>query len=76
MPRVALPEGVSVNCSVDDFLWPWNDSTPVLMMHGSRTTLCSGTDGCRRSRTRTGFTALTCWAAVSRTSRPLATVTH
>jgi 3-oxoadipate enol-lactonase len=34
MPRVALPEGVSVNCSFDDFLWPWDNSIPVLMMHG------------------------------------------
>lgn len=34
MPRIALPEGVSVHCIVDDFLWPWDDSTPVLMMHG------------------------------------------
>jgi pimeloyl-ACP methyl ester carboxylesterase len=34
MPRVALPEGVSVHCAVDDFLWPWDTSTPVLMMHG------------------------------------------
>jgi pimeloyl-ACP methyl ester carboxylesterase len=34
MPRVALPDGVSVHCIVDDFLWPWDNSTPVLMMHG------------------------------------------
>jgi pimeloyl-ACP methyl ester carboxylesterase len=34
MPRIALPEGVSVHCVVDDFLWPWDASTPVLMMHG------------------------------------------
>lgn len=34
MARVALPDGVSVHCSVDDFLWPWDKSTPVLMMHG------------------------------------------
>jgi pimeloyl-ACP methyl ester carboxylesterase len=34
MPRIALPEGVSVHCIVDDFLWPWDGSTPVLMMHG------------------------------------------
>jgi pimeloyl-ACP methyl ester carboxylesterase len=34
MPRIALPEGVSVHCIVDDFLWPWDSSTPVLMMHG------------------------------------------
>jgi pimeloyl-ACP methyl ester carboxylesterase len=34
MPRVALPEGASVHCTVDDFLWAWDDQTPVLMMHG------------------------------------------
>jgi 3-oxoadipate enol-lactonase len=34
MPRVALAEGVSVHCTVDDFLWPWEKETPVLMMHG------------------------------------------
>src|SRR3954447_19598684 len=34
MPRIALPEGPSVHCIVDDFLWPWDRSTPVLMMHG------------------------------------------
>ena len=34
MPRVALPEGVSAHCIVDDFLWPWDTATPVLMMHG------------------------------------------
>jgi pimeloyl-ACP methyl ester carboxylesterase len=34
MPRIALPEGASINCIVDDFLWPWESQTPVLMMHG------------------------------------------
>jgi 3-oxoadipate enol-lactonase len=34
MPRVALPEGASIHCTVDDFLWPWDLQTPVLMMHG------------------------------------------
>ena len=34
MPRIALAEGASVHCILDDFLWPWVDSTPVLMMHG------------------------------------------
>jgi 3-oxoadipate enol-lactonase len=34
MARIALPEGASVHCMVDDFLWPWDRSTPVLMMHG------------------------------------------
>ena len=34
MPHIALPEGVSIHCAIDDYLWPWDDSTPVLMMHG------------------------------------------
>jgi 3-oxoadipate enol-lactonase len=34
MPRIALPDGASVGCLVDDFLWPWESPTPVLMMHG------------------------------------------
>ena len=34
MPRIALPEGVSIHCAIDDYLWPWDDRTPVLMMHG------------------------------------------
>lgn len=34
MPRIALAQGANVHCIVDDFLWPWVDSTPVLMMHG------------------------------------------
>jgi pimeloyl-ACP methyl ester carboxylesterase len=34
VPRIALPKGASVHCTVDDFLWPWDRSTPVLMMHG------------------------------------------
>ena len=34
MPHIALPEGVSIHCAIDDYLWPWDDGTPVLMMHG------------------------------------------
>jgi hypothetical protein len=34
MPRIPLAEGVSIHCVVDDFLWPWDTPTPVLMMHG------------------------------------------
>src|SRR6516165_7573755 len=34
MPHIALPDGASVHCVVDDFLWPWERSTPVVMMHG------------------------------------------
>jgi 3-oxoadipate enol-lactonase len=34
MPSVRLAEGVSLHCAVDDYLWPWEEATPVLMMHG------------------------------------------
>jgi pimeloyl-ACP methyl ester carboxylesterase len=34
MPLVPLPDGASVHCIVDDYLWPWESPTPVLMMHG------------------------------------------
>jgi 3-oxoadipate enol-lactonase len=34
MPTVRLAEGLSLNCAVDDYLWPWEMPTPVVMMHG------------------------------------------
>ena len=34
MPKIRLAEGLSVHCAVDDYLWPWEAPTPVLMMHG------------------------------------------
>jgi pimeloyl-ACP methyl ester carboxylesterase len=34
MPRIALPQGATIHCLVDDYLWPWDRATPVLMMHG------------------------------------------
>jgi pimeloyl-ACP methyl ester carboxylesterase len=34
MATVRLPEGLSLHCAVDDYLWPWEVPTPVLMMHG------------------------------------------
>jgi pimeloyl-ACP methyl ester carboxylesterase len=34
MPTIRLDEGLSLHCVVDDYLWPWEVSTPVLMMHG------------------------------------------
>ena len=34
MSHMPLAEGVSIHCIVDDFLWPWDATTPVLMMHG------------------------------------------
>ncbi len=34
MPKICLAEGLSLHCAVDDYLWPWERSIPVLMMHG------------------------------------------
>jgi len=38
MPMIPLSipgaEGVALSCAVDDYLWPWQASTPVVMMHG------------------------------------------
>jgi 3-oxoadipate enol-lactonase len=34
MARIPLPGGLSLHCAVDDFLWPWERPTPVLMLHG------------------------------------------
>ena len=34
MPSVRLAEGLSLHCAVDDYLWPWEAPTAVLMMHG------------------------------------------
>jgi 3-oxoadipate enol-lactonase len=34
MPMIPVADGLSVHCAVDDYLWPWQMPTPVLMMHG------------------------------------------
>ena len=34
MPRIVLQEGVSIHCAIDDYLRPWDDRRPVMMMHG------------------------------------------
>jgi 3-oxoadipate enol-lactonase len=34
MPAIRLDEGFSLHCAVDDYLWPWQKRTPVLMLHG------------------------------------------
>ncbi len=34
MPSIPLDEGLSLHCTADDFLWPWQKPTAVLMMHG------------------------------------------
>jgi 3-oxoadipate enol-lactonase len=34
MPMIPVADGVSVHCAVDDYLWPRQAPTPVVMMHG------------------------------------------
>jgi len=34
MPMIPVADGLSVHCAVDDYLWPWQPATPVVMMHG------------------------------------------
>ena len=34
MPMIRLDNGISVHCVVDDYMWPRDKPTPVLMMHG------------------------------------------
>jgi len=34
MPMIPVADGLSVHCAVDDYLWPWQAATPVVMMHG------------------------------------------
>jgi len=34
MTMVRLEEGLSLHCAVDDYLWPWDQPTPVVMLHG------------------------------------------
>jgi 3-oxoadipate enol-lactonase len=34
MPMIRLDEGFSLHCAVDDYLWPWQNRTPILMLHG------------------------------------------
>jgi 3-oxoadipate enol-lactonase len=34
MARIGVEPGFEVNCEVDDYLWPWDHPTPVLMHHG------------------------------------------
>jgi pimeloyl-ACP methyl ester carboxylesterase len=34
MPHIPFAGDISIHCDVDDFLWPWDTTAPVLMMHG------------------------------------------
>ena len=34
MARVQVEPGLSLECDVDDFLWPWDRAVPVVMLHG------------------------------------------
>jgi 3-oxoadipate enol-lactonase len=34
MARITVDPGTTIHCYVDDYLWPWDKSTPVVMLHG------------------------------------------
>src|SRR5579872_6310903 len=34
MAEIDREPGVTLHCDVDDYLWPWDDATPVVMLHG------------------------------------------
>src|SRR6202035_4061926 len=34
MPKIDVEGGMAVNCEIDDYLWPWMQPTPVVMLHG------------------------------------------
>ena len=34
MPKIPIAGGAALHCAVDDYLWPWQTPTPVLMLHG------------------------------------------
>jgi pimeloyl-ACP methyl ester carboxylesterase len=34
MARIPVSDGLALECDVDDYLWPWDTATPVVMVHG------------------------------------------
>jgi len=34
MPMLPLTAGAALHCAVDDYLWPWQCPTPVMLLHG------------------------------------------
>jgi pimeloyl-ACP methyl ester carboxylesterase len=34
MPMIPVGENLRLHCAVDDYLWPWDRTLPVVMMHG------------------------------------------
>jgi len=34
MPMIPVADGVRLHCAVDDYLWPWETTRSVVMMHG------------------------------------------
>jgi pimeloyl-ACP methyl ester carboxylesterase len=34
MPMIPMDNGAALHCAVDDYLWPWDATLPVVMMHG------------------------------------------
>jgi len=61
---------VSVHCTIDDFPWPWDEQTPVLMMHGFARDALFWNRWVPAIAKTAGFTALTYWAAACRTNHP------
>jgi hypothetical protein len=41
MPRIALSNGLSLHCAIDDYLWPWRRAAPVLMLSGDKSRIAS-----------------------------------
>ena len=34
MPMIPVTDGIALHCSVDDYLVPWQEASPVVMMRG------------------------------------------
>src|SRR4051794_18865716 len=45
MPRIPLANGAALHCAVDDYLWTWDATRWVVMMHGFARTARSWNGG-------------------------------
>jgi pimeloyl-ACP methyl ester carboxylesterase len=41
MPRIAISVGLSLLCAVDDYLWLWRGTAPMLMLSGDKSRVAS-----------------------------------
>jgi hypothetical protein len=61
---VPVDNGIELQCHVDSFIWPWTDSTPVLLSHGMsrnsafRDPWIPGSGTCIVSTDRTGVASV------------------